>query len=429
MRRAPAQRALLQPLVSAAQRPLLACIRRPDRLGSALGLAPGRHHRRVVRRTAAPRSCSAAAAAPEAPPLAVRVALALSLGAVGALCAASLRLPLPWMLGSLGAAAVGALAGLPLALPPRLRLAWQTVVGVALGAAFEPSLWDRLLRFSSTLSLLLVATAAATSLGAAMLRRFAGYAPATAFFAAVPGGLNDMTIIGTELGGDERIIALSHTVRLVTVVSVLPFLMRSAYGSATSAQAAAAGGGLVAALGKLAWTPLAPLDALLLAACAVAGPALGRALRIPARFLVGPMLLSAAAHVCGATAARPPAALLAAAQVVVGAAVGCRFVGVRVSSLGRVALTAGAVATTQLGVAAAVAAAAAAASGTPWALLMLAYSPGGITEMTLTAIALGFDAAFVATHHMVRILAITTLTPLAFALAARWRTAKGARDE
>ena len=83
--------------------------------------------------------------------------------------------------------------------------------------------------------MLLLATAAATALGAAMLRKLAGYTPATAFFAAVPGGLNDMTLIGAELGGDERVIALSHTVRLVTVVSVLPFLMRSAFGAASPA--------------------------------------------------------------------------------------------------------------------------------------------------------------------------------------------------
>jgi membrane AbrB-like protein len=183
----------------------------------------------------------------------------------------------------------------------------------------------------------------------------------------------------------------------------------------------AAAGGLAAALGKLTWTPLALQDALLLAACAVAGPAVGRALRIPARYLVGPMLLSAAAHVGGVTSARPPAALLAAAQIVVGAAVGCRFVGVSLASLGRVAAAAGAVAATQLGVAAGFAAAASAASGTPWPLLMLAYSPGGITEMTLTSVALGFDAAFVATHHIIRICAIVTLTPLAARLAARLR--------
>jgi membrane AbrB-like protein len=167
------------------------------------------------------------------------VALALLLGATGAACAASLRLPLPWMLGSLAFTAAGALCGLPLALPPRLRLAWQTLIGVALGAAFEPSLWDRLLRFSSTLAGLLLATAAATAAGGFFLRRVARYAPATAFFAAVPGGLNDMTLIGAELGGDERIIALSHTVRLVAVVSLLPLCMRTAFGAASTVRARA----------------------------------------------------------------------------------------------------------------------------------------------------------------------------------------------
>ncbi len=158
---------------------------------------------------------------------------------------------------------------------------------------------------------------------------------------------------------------------------------------------------------------------LLLSACAALGPPLGRALRVPARALIGPMLLSAAAHLCGATAAKPPAALLAAAQVVVGAAVGCRFVGVRPAALTAVASGAACVAGMQMLVAAATAGVVSAASGAPWPLLLLSYSPGGITEMTLTAVALGYDAAFVATHHAARIVAITTLTPLAFALARR----------
>jgi hypothetical protein len=396
-------------------------------------------------------------------PLPARVALTLLIGASGAAAAASLRLPLPWMLGSLGATACASLAGAPLSLPSKLRLAWQTVIGVMLGAAFDPSLLSRLLRCSSTLAGLFVATAAATSLGALALRRFARYEPATAFFAAVPGGLNDMTLIGAELGGDERVIALSHTVRLVAVVSLLPFCLRTALaggagttpvrarayvrcrrcvcaltrhvGICTCAQGvvvAAAGGGLAAALRPLFSASAAPLllpDALLLAACAALGPPLGAALRLPARALIGPMLLSAAAHLSGATSAKPPQLLLAAAQVVVGAAVGCRFVGVRPSALAGVASAAACVAGGQMVIAAAAAAAVSAASGTPWPLLLLSYSPGGITEMTLTAVALGYDAAFVATHHVARIVAITTLTPLAFALAARARGGKAARAE
>ena len=34
----------------------------------------------------------------------------------------------------------------------------------------------------------------------------------------MPGGLNDMTILGGAMGGEERSIALAHALRILTVV-------------------------------------------------------------------------------------------------------------------------------------------------------------------------------------------------------------------
>ena len=45
------------------------------------------------------------------------------------------------------------------------------------------------------------------------------------------------------------------------------------------------------------------------------------------------MLVSAAIHLAGLTAGKPPGVLIAAAQIVVGAALGSRFSGVRVSRI------------------------------------------------------------------------------------------------
>ena len=53
--------------------------------------------------------------------------------------------------------------------------------------------------------------------------------------------------------------------------------------------------------------------------------------------------------------------------------------------------------------------------------LMLAFSPGGLAEMSLIAIAIGADAAFVATHHIVRIFLVIVIAPLAFKLMRRRR--------
>ncbi len=46
--------------------------------------------------------------------------------------------------------------------------------------------------------------------------------------------------------------------------------------------------------------------------------------------------------------------------------------------------------------------------------LVLAYSPGGLAEMSMMALALGIETAFVATHHMFRILLIVVTAPLVF---------------
>lgn len=53
--------------------------------------------------------------------------------------------------------------------------------------------------------------------------------------------------------------------------------------------------------------------------------------------------------------------------------------------------------------------------------LILAYSPGGLAEMSLIALALGIETAFVATHYVIRIGLIVISAPLLFRLFERWR--------
>jgi hypothetical protein len=46
--------------------------------------------------------------------------------------------------------------------------------------------------------------------------------------------------------------------------------------------------------------------------------------------------------------------------------------------------------------------------------VVLAFSPGGLAEMSLIALALGVETAFVATHHVARIGMIVIVAPLLF---------------
>ena len=101
---------------------------------------------------------------------------------------------------------------------------------------------------------------------------------------------NDMTLLGGAMGGQERSIALAHALRILTVVMTIPVWYRLVNGAQTSVLA------MVHGPTGNDWK-----DYAVLIGCGVAGAAIGRVLRLPAAFMMGPMILSAIAHLGGAT--------------------------------------------------------------------------------------------------------------------------------
>ncbi len=337
-----------------------------------------------------------------------RAILALSVGtAGGALCALA-GLPLAWMLGAMCLSTAASLMGAPLTVPPALRTVMIAVLGLMLGAVFTPELVARASQWLGALMLLVAYLAVAGLVVLVYLRKVAGYDGVTAYFSAMPGGFNEMVISGEAMGGDVRAISLTHTVRVFAVVLAVPFYFRVVEGLEAPA----------AALGVAGTGTLGAADGLVLVLAGSAGFALARWLRLPAAALVGPMAASAAAHLGGLTEASPPQLLVALAQVVVGTAIGGRFAGVSLRQVRReLAVAVGATALL-LALATAFSSAAAAALGVTPAALFLALAPGGLAEMSLVALALGVDTAFVSTLHVVRIILVVIVGPLAYRL---WR--------
>jgi uncharacterized membrane protein AbrB (regulator of aidB expression) len=58
-------------------------------------------------------------------------------------------------------------------------------------------------------------------------------------------------------------------------------------------------------------------------------------------------------------------------------------------------------------------------TGIDLVVLLLAYAPGGVAEMSLIALAIGADAGFVAVHHLVRIVCVMVAVPLLTVAARR----------
>ncbi|MBM3586050.1 MAG: AbrB family transcriptional regulator [Alphaproteobacteria bacterium] len=330
--------------------------------------------------------------------------IALACGVAGGSIFFRLGLPLPWMMGAMVATTVAAVAGAPVALPHRLRTVMIVVLGVMLGSAFTPDVIERAGPWAVSLGLLVPFIVLATGASLIYHRRIAGYEPVTAYFASAPGGLTDMTIMGGALGGDERTIALTHSARIFLVVMLIPTAFRL-FGGFDGAQRANP------------FVPLDAIDAAVLAACGVAGYLAANALRVPAGALVGPAVASAALHLPGVTDSALPGWSVAVAQIVVGTAIGCRFAGVAVRTVGRVlALALGSLMILVI-IAGLITAFANALTGLDPRILVLAYAPGGMAEMALVALALGLDPALVTTHHVARIFLVVLLIPLAFRLA------------
>jgi membrane AbrB-like protein len=336
------------------------------------------------------------------------VVLTLILAAVGGLVMWHFHMPLAWLLGAMAATGLGSIFGLPLTMPALARIPMLAVIGTMLGSAFTAEVVAQAASWLISLVGLVAYLCAAGAACYLYFRRVAGFDQPTAFFSGMPGGVVEMVELGAARGGDARMIALIQAARIFLVVLCLPLLIEWLLGTDLGR-------------GAQRYVPLSALDLRGLAwfaTAAGAGLVLGRLARLPAYFLLGPMLASAALHASGATDFTLPTIPLSTAQVVVGATVGCRFAGTAPRLVMKVLMTSVGATTPLLCLTFGFSAAVGALSGDPIEVLLLAYSPGGLAEMSLVALSLELEVAFVVCHHIARVFMVIASASAVFAWLA-----------
>lgn len=334
-------------------------------------------------------------------------ALALTLCAAAGALMQAIRAPLPWMIGPLLVMAVCNFAGARLRAPRAARPVGQVVIGTALGLYFTPAvarevllLWPLLL--ASAALAMLIAWACAWLLAA-----MGGVDRTTAFFASVPGGAMEMAVLGEHYGARVDRIALAQSLRILTVVIVVPFAL--AYSGVQGVDSYLPG---VVAFdtGRL----------LLLFAIAVAFAGVLTRLRLPNAFMFGPLLAAIVVTVAELRFSSVPGWLSSTGQLLLGCALGSRFERAFLGSIGRylgavfasilfaiVLATGGALALAWL-------------SGVPVATLVLATAPGGIAEMCIMAKVLQLGVPLVTAAHVTRVIVLLSTTAPVFRLMRRF---------
>ncbi|MCG7599866.1 AbrB family transcriptional regulator [Halomonas sp. McH1-25] len=336
----------------------------------------------------------------------------LAIGAVGGSIAYALEIPLPWLLGALIATTVLSLGGVRLRAPTTSRKAVLVVIGVMLGAAFTPDMTGDVALWSTSLVLMLLTTAVMMAFSVWFGRRIAGYSMDTAMYSGVPGGVSAVTMMAADSQADLRVVGLTHAVRiLVLLLAIPPVLSLIGHVNVQSR-----------AMSLAEWLSMPAFgDTLLLIGAGVIGMWLGRRLHLPNPLLFGPVLLSGALHVTGVTEAAIPPTIVALAQIIIGVSVGVRFGGTSLATVGVNLLMAVLQAVALLLIAIAAAWLVHALTGYSAAAALLAYMPGGAPELSLVALSLGIDPAFVTSHHLLRITVLIMVMPLLLRVFQRRR--------
>lgn len=336
-----------------------------------------------------------------------------ALGAAGGVLFTLLGLPLGMLLGSLFAVAAAASGGLRLfGAPPGVPQAWRytlmPVIGVAIGGSFPADFMAQAARWWFTLAALIIFVPLAHALAYWLYRRIGRIDARTAFFSAMPGGFLEALEMGEKAGADVAMLLMLQFLRLILCIVFVPIAFALVTG-----QVVGSGAGLE---WPGAEVPLLAPDVAILVACGVLGWWGAHRLRLPAAVLSGPLLLSALAHVTGLTGATPPGWLILVTQWVVGTALGSRFGGFQHSRMWLALKLSALNVALVLAIAALGALALAGPVGEPVPAVILAFAPGGITEMSLVALSLQMSAVYVTMHHLLRIVLAVIVARLAMGL-------------
>ena len=137
-----------------------------------------------------------------------------------------LSLPAGPLIGAMiGSGAVTLLVGEPKLPVGFIRNFGQVGVGIIIARSITKEVLLGFVELLGPLALLTVGMIGGSLLLAVLLRRIAGFAPMTCMLAASPGGLSQIASIADEFGADPVIVSLIQTVRLLSIILVLPPLL------------------------------------------------------------------------------------------------------------------------------------------------------------------------------------------------------------
>ncbi|MDD3343074.1 MAG: AbrB family transcriptional regulator [Sulfurospirillaceae bacterium] len=336
-----------------------------------------------------------------------KLSFTLMIATLGALAFKYVHLPLPWLLGSIVATSIASrFDTLPLYRPKVLTGPARTVLGITIGSAFTPQVAQGIFTYLPSLLMIIPFIVIIGLVGVWYYWKVVKFDKMTAFFSTMPGGLMEMVSIAEDMGANVAKVTLTQSTRLLLIVFTLPFIIE-ALGHIHLGDR----GSITAPL-----RDVSNHDLLAMLFLAVIGAWGAKKLHISGAFIIGPMIVSAFVYMLGWVEARPPDEAIKLTQLIIGTTIGFVFRGVKSKEVITTLRQTFGFFLILSSVCSLFIYSVYTCFDFPLISILLAFAPGGQSEMNLIAIILGVNVPFVALHHVMRIFLVMGIAPL----IAKW---------
>lgn len=318
----------------------------------------------------------------------------LLVGAAGGAIAFVLNLPIPWLVGSLLIMLLCRKLSFVTSPPKNLSRWMRVVLGTALGAAVAESLKGFNSSFVSLLFVVVAFVCFVTVAGYFYFKRLPKFSNVDSFMSSLPGGLTFLMSLSDDLGDRFPKIALIHTVRMVFLIlcfSVFAFVAGVEEGEQT--------------LQSSFYFTADPLLWQVFAFAFVMG-SLSDRLNIAGGHIMFPMIAAALFYSQGWIQVPVPEILQTLAMITFGVGIGCKLNNVSLREFKPYVKASLLFTVFAMAIALFIALGLGKAFDMHYFLFFLALAPGSIAEISLIALALGFDVGLVAVVHTCRYLFI-----------------------
>ncbi|WP_079530067.1 AbrB family transcriptional regulator [Halobacillus hunanensis] len=319
---------------------------------------------------------------------------------IGGLLFAFLALPLPWILGPV-----------TLLILYKIKIDHQTqsssllrdlafwLLGIQIGLTFQSETWANIGPYLMPYTLFSFAIMATSLSFAFVLSKRSAMEAKTTLIGSVPGGLSAMIAVSESLQGNTVLITIFHTIRLLSVLFIIPFAathwLYTNESAAVAVETETASGSF--------WTLLIYLASL------VAGYVLRD--KIPASLIIVPMLLIGICQTIGIALLPLPDSIFIGAQLMIGVHLGHKIVLNDVIRAGRYCGYFFGLALLLISLSFLFGFILSEWTDMALTTAILSLAPGGLVEMALTAKDAGADPAIVSSLQTIRLLTIVLFMP------------------